>query len=456
MIVPLEDIATVSLGYKSLQNNFYYLNQATIETFGVEKRFLLPIRRLSDLSPTNYYQHPKEGLWLFNCRVAEADLRGTGALRYIDAMAEKPATERKQSGKTATIRETLSAQGGRTWYAPKAAPSRHGIWIRKAFNGVFAPFIFDSATLVDQRCNSVAPKEGLTDFEVAAVLSSSLFAYSLEVNGSSTLGAGALEAATKAVRTFPVVDPRAMSIADRATLVDLARTCWKGETTDWSQLRTTPTGGLRNLDAWLLAKAGATTTVERLHKDLLGIVHERLHVAKDKTKTVKTKRTDSIGTVAQPIADRMRKKLALRSIPESFLPNDKLDLRIDLGGAAVRRINLEPLLGEVDVAVKGIDGSDVFEIVVNSATGEMICRGLLANRNSFQVTSDRNAANAGSELLMQWLSEIDAEIDAAVFSSSLGTGYEDILRREIISRIGVDQALFLAHLPERLVIDVEK
>ena len=37
MFAELSSIAKVSLGYKSLQNNFFYLNQPTIDTFGVRK-----------------------------------------------------------------------------------------------------------------------------------------------------------------------------------------------------------------------------------------------------------------------------------------------------------------------------------------------------------------------------------------------------------------------------------
>ena len=44
------------------------------------------------------------------------DLRGTGALRYIEALADLSAAQKKQSGKSQTIREALEAQGGDIWY----------------------------------------------------------------------------------------------------------------------------------------------------------------------------------------------------------------------------------------------------------------------------------------------------------------------------------------------------
>jgi hypothetical protein len=88
MFTSLEGIATVSLGFKSLQNGFFYVSKATIDTYGIEKRFLVPILRLRrDLDSTSYQQKAKNKLWLFYCREQENDLRGTGALRYIEAMS---------------------------------------------------------------------------------------------------------------------------------------------------------------------------------------------------------------------------------------------------------------------------------------------------------------------------------------------------------------------------------
>ena len=234
MFVQLAEIATARLGYKSLQNGFFYVNQATIDTYGIEAKYLTPILMLRDLDATTYYQHPSDSRWLFNCREKRSDLRGTGALRYIEAMANRPATEKKQGGRPQTIRETLECQSGGLWYAPKARPAVHHIWLRKAFNTTFSPFLFSKAVRVDQRCNSVDALPGNNWKEVAAVLTTSLFAYSLEINGAAGMGAGALEAPTTKLRTYPVFDLAKLSPADRNRLVSLAEAVWAEETPiDW-------------------------------------------------------------------------------------------------------------------------------------------------------------------------------------------------------------------------------
>lgn len=103
MFTTLQSIARVSLGYKSLQNNFFYVNMATASTYGIEEKFLIPMLMLRDLGHVDYKQNPTPSLWLFACRENRGDLRGTGAWRYIEAMADRPAAEKKQSGKNLTI-----------------------------------------------------------------------------------------------------------------------------------------------------------------------------------------------------------------------------------------------------------------------------------------------------------------------------------------------------------------
>ena len=222
MFTELGKIATVSLGYKSLQNNFFYVNKATIDTYGIEKKFLIPMLMLKDLNASEFEQSPKPSLWLFACREKRGDLRGSGAWRYIEAMADRSAAEKKQTGKNQTIREALEAQSGGLWYSHKAKPSFHHIWLRKALNTIYAPFLFDKASLVDQRLNSISPDEGIDWKELGAALTSSIFAYSLEINGAASMGAGALEAPTKKLRDYPVFNVSKLKPAARKKLASLA------------------------------------------------------------------------------------------------------------------------------------------------------------------------------------------------------------------------------------------
>ncbi|MGI0133413.1 MAG: hypothetical protein ACREBW_00430, partial [Candidatus Micrarchaeaceae archaeon] len=319
MFVPLSALATVSLGFKSLQNDFYYVNKPTIETYGIEKRFLTPILMLKSLDGHKYLQSPKPDLWLFNCRDKKEDLRGTGALKYIEAMADRSAAEKKQSGKKQTIREALEAQSGGLWYAPKARPNKHHIWLRKAVDGVFAPYLFETASLVDQRCNSLSPSDGIEWKELAALLTSTLFAYSVEINGSASMGAGALEAPTTKLRAYPIFDIRTLSAKDRNSLVTLGIAVWNDSApVDWSDESALPGKALKKLDEWLLKKSKRNVSVDTLYNDLKAVCFSRVSIAKDKAKKVKKRKADSIGSVAESIAKAVAPKLEARNFPEDF------------------------------------------------------------------------------------------------------------------------------------------
>ncbi len=277
----LGQVGRVALGYKSLQNEFYYVDRATIDAYSIEARFLEPIVMLGDLDGLAYLQGPAEGRWIFLCRESEDALRDTGALRYINAMAGRTVAQRKQSGAGRTIREVLAAQGGGLWYGPKARPHPAHIWLRKAIDTVYAPLLFKAARVVDQRCNYVEPLDGLAWEPLAAVLTATTFAYALEVCGAASMGAGALEAATTRLRTYPVFDPRMLNTAEQAELVGLARVVWTQERPlDLGRADGRPGPGLLALDRWVLARAGGRLAAEQLYEDLHGSCDTRIRVAR--------------------------------------------------------------------------------------------------------------------------------------------------------------------------------
>lgn len=456
MFIPLSSLAKVSLGYKSLQNDFYYLNRPTIETFGIEDEYLKPVHMLKEFDSASFAQSPPTQTWLFYCRKREADLRGTGAQRYIDAVADRPANQKKQASKPQTIREALSAQGGNIWYAPKAQPAAHHIWLRKALDGVYSPFLFSQAEIVDQRCNSVEPVEGIGWEELAAILTTTLFSYAVEVNGAASMGAGALEAPTTKLRDYPVLDLNKLDRQQRSDLLLHARAVWRTSPVDWSAHKPAIPKALEEFDSWALDIIGSATSAARLHADLKDASDERRGLAKDKTKTRKTKREDNIAAVADTAVERIRTRFNSRRLPEDFVSPEALDTTIYIAPEDVHSIEMTPFIGETEVVVRRIDGSSLFSGVWNDATAETIVRAVLAGRSAFQIASDRVEANQANEAMIGWLVKLERDIEVAVSNSSLGTGYEEMLRNEIIKRLAVDRALFSLRLPRQLTVQVRQ
>ena len=217
----LGDYFDISLGYKTLMNDFYYLDPETIDVWSIEEKFLKPILRLSDLD-SDAYRQPKPGvIKLFYCTAEPGDLRGTGAGAYIDWASRQETGAKKQSDSTPiTWEEALEKQGGAYWWRPKAALKPTKIALRKAIDTVHAPFIFPEAVNVDQRLYTVKPKDSVDEGLATAYLCSSLFALSLEVNADLGLGAGALTLGTRSLIDLPCPDLATQVTAE--TLATLA------------------------------------------------------------------------------------------------------------------------------------------------------------------------------------------------------------------------------------------
>ena len=454
MFVPLSELAHAALGYKSLQNDFFYVGKDTIETYGIEKEYLKPIFMLRDLDAAKYMQAPTPRLWLFHCQEEEHDLRGTGAYRYIQTMSERAATQRKQSGVVQTIREALELQGGQLWYAPKATAHHHHLWLRKAFDGVFAPFIFKKNALVDQRCNSLSPVEGVHQDSVAAVITSTLFAYSLEINGSASMGAGALEAGTTRLRSFPVFDVRELDKDEHKTLKHLAQEVWDNEAPlNWTA---TPKPGkhLRALDQWLLARAGNPISLATLYKDLGSVCAERILVASDKTKTTKKHKNESISSVAKSIAETIARLLESRRFPEDFgalgVGHDVVS--ITAPRESIRKIELHPFMHTAELTLRGDGSEPLFQASLDMNVAEAIVRALLAGRSSFVITNDAKVAGAAVGEYLKWFGSIERKLEEGITNSALGTGYEEQLTAEVFKLLGINPLLTVKTLPQSIVL----
>ena len=452
MFVHLSKLSQVSLGFKSLQNSYYYVSQATIDTYRIEKRFLNPIVLLKDMNPNVYWQSQQSDQWLFDCRNSMSDLRGTGARSYIEAMSGRSATSKKQSGKNQTIRQALEAQGGRSWYAPKARPHKHHIWLRKAIDGIFAPYLFETAALVDQRCNSLVPDADIDWKELAAILTSTLFAYSVEINGAA-MGAGALEAATTKLREYPVVNIRALSSKDRSKLLLLADTVWKNESPiNWSGNSAEPGTALQELDAWLLHKLNRNVSTDTVYKDLRTVVLSRISVAKDKIKKTKKRSIDSTRDVAESITKTIQPKLQIRNFPEDFAQNVELNISFNFHRSSLSRITILPFMDRYEISILTKTGETVFKESLFQPVAEAIIRSILWGRSEFSVSYDHSAMLHAVSKFVGWVSTIEAEINLMIADSSLGTGYEDALRAEVFSQLGIHPMVGQNTLPTEIYL----
>lgn len=446
-VCPLGQIGRVSLGFKSLQNQFFYVSKETIEKFGIETGFLKPIFQLGDLQSDKYRQTQKSPLRVFYCKEKEVDLHGTGALKYIRAMEKVPAAEKKQTGKKKTIREALQAQtsAGGTWYMPKAQLHQMNIWLRKAFNTIYSPFIFDTPAAVDQRCNYVLPLETLDWRVVGALVTSTLFALSAESYGSVSMGAGVLELATTMVHGLRVVDVRGLKDEGAVReLVILAEKVWtETHPIDW-WVTGAPPQQVQELDKWFLSHMQTKVTLDRVYADLLATLKSRLTVAEDKGVQARKGEQLNVATVANGIAEAVRPLLESRNFPESFIENGASVATLDLTHCAKLDIECRPMMGEAMLLITNGSGDVLFEGQYPRSVAQVIAKALLMGRRKFSHPTEMVAADKVLETFSKWFPKVLEKIATGCGMSAVGTSYEDDVYRGVIAALHLDEHLSTA------------
>jgi len=306
-LVPMEKLADCHLGYKSLQNQFFYLDSQTIAKYGIEAEFLKPVYQLGDLQEDRFLQQSKARVFLFHCDRPETDLRGSGAFKYIRDMENKPATVKKQTGHITTILEALEQQGGTYWYGPKAIPQEAHVWVRKAFDKTYSPFLFDQPLVLDQRCNYLLPHQGISWQALASVLTSSIFALSIEAAGSASMGGGALEIPTTKLSKVMVPDIRQFPRNKLDRLTDLAKAVWEHDIPiNWRNSANQPSPYLRDLDEFLLNEVGADISPDDVYEGVRHTLSVRMKLVQEKARSKRLAESADIAAVARTILSNFK------------------------------------------------------------------------------------------------------------------------------------------------------
>ena len=361
-------------------------------------------------------------------------------------MAGRPAAAKKQSGAVATIRQVLEAQEAGLWYAPKAQTHSSHIWLRKAFGGVFSPFVFKKPAVADQRCNYIIPKKGIDWRELAAVATSSVFALALESEGGAAMGGGALEVATTQLRQLPVLDLRALGRGDRKQVVKLAQRVWAHEhPVDWLN-EPRPGKGLNELDLLLLDRLPGNVRLERLYADLEATCRARRTLADDKKTKKKAIRAENVTHVAKGITESFRERIDGLGFPEGCEPPGvpTSSYRFPTNGSL--HVECHEFMDTADVVVSTLQGQVLLDTKVPCAVGQVIVRSLLLGRRVFRAPTDEAGAEHALTAYKRRLQPVLEEMARACLESALGTKHEHGVFVETVRLLGIAPEALDVHL----------
>jgi len=217
---PLNTIAEVRFGIKTGANDFFHLTgiehkekqrieiQNKRNYYGeIEKDFLVPLIK-SPLEIKNYLVPPKltNKSWLFYCHKSKDELKGTGALDYIQ-WGEREIISVKQGRKMGSnvqgFASLASISDKGMWYSINHYPIPPLIWT-KSYHDKPGCFLNQADFYPDQRFYSIYPYNKVNIPLLLTYLNSSLVWALMEQAGNTNMGLGVLDTNVYWLKTIPI------------------------------------------------------------------------------------------------------------------------------------------------------------------------------------------------------------------------------------------------------------
>ena len=433
----LSDYCDVLLGYKSFLNDFFYLDAARIERFGVESEFLIPLYMLADLDHGHYRQTRAPKTWLFWCKREPHDLRGTGAGRYVDWGSQQMTVPRKQTAESVPWPQAPALSHSRHWYFPPAPTHPTRLAVRKGVNACYAPFVFDEPRVLDQRLYLMCPKGDLSFEVLAAYLASSLFALSLETNADLGLGEGVLTLGANNLRALPSVDLDVVEASPgRGEVTEAADALMECEPPEVRQLAEHPE--LRQLDQALVRALGFDPArAEELETAVIRLAEARLSRARQRSALTSQAARVDIQSVSDSVAQSLETWLKARQYPEDFMPGESTQ-RMNFPAGQLE-IALAPMLDTCRVVVHGENGT-ILDDTLNLHVAEVLLRALQMGRRVFSLPGTADAAIQALHGFSSLLEEFEDQFAQVVAATGLGDRHRDAV---------LSKALATLHMPLR-------
>ncbi len=285
--------------------------------------------------------------------------------------------------------------------------------------------------------------------EIELLRKHGIVSFSMEINGSISMGGGVLEAPTTKLRTYPVPDIREWTKAQRNQLVQLAEVVWKSsKPLDWTS-NEKPDKELLALDEFVLQCHATSVSSAELHRELFEAVASRYRLAKDKTGKQKKHRSESVASVAAAVSDKLRSFLESKLFPEGFSGGSVATEHFDMLGNEWSIIELHSMMGQTEVWIYSVDGEKI-QYTFPSVIAEIVALAIMLGRSSFDFPIDTKIAASVLDEIRMWLNTLHKMLEEAITATAAGSGYEDAVRVDVLAELGVHPSAFENIIPKRI------
>ena len=218
----LRDVAPPARGGTTRINEFFYVDNETIQQWDISSKFCWPLIKSPSETDTIRINLDDLGLKVFVCRKTKDELRAEGklgTLRYIEWGEQQEYRRGVQRGmKWPDGPWIKNRQPG--WYALPESETKHAqVFISMAYGDRHIASFSPIPLVADNRLYFLDPLNA-THSELAAILNCSITALFMELSGRVSLGDGALELKVEDARDYLLVpNLQQFSRADLSAIV---------------------------------------------------------------------------------------------------------------------------------------------------------------------------------------------------------------------------------------------
>ncbi len=303
----LDTVAEVNRGITSNNVEFFYLTDATIKHWNIEKEFVLsPVIYTPKEVPDISIDPSKMKFSLFVCDKPKKALIGSKALAYINA------------GEKRNFNNSLTFKGKEEWYSLGHVPStpcslfyaRQGTKFRVALNSTGIP--------ANDNLYTIAPKNSVKNDLLCALLNSFVFALGLEVNGRVNLGEGALKVQGFELGLTELPNPEEISEENKIAILAAFYKIYRRPIRDiFEEVKMKDR---QQLDSLVLSAIGLDPAkyLKPLYFGLTELVRERIDLATMRKKQKQAKPVRDVENLRETVTQELTDQ-GIKAFPHEFL-----------------------------------------------------------------------------------------------------------------------------------------
>jgi type I restriction-modification system DNA methylase subunit len=318
--VPLNTVADIRRGFTTGINEFFYLDKETINHWGIEKQFLVPVLKSPKEFDSILIDSKKLDNKVFICPKSKEDLKKAGyfgALKYIN-WGEKQQTKGRQKTEAGVPwPKTPSVVNKPLWY--NLGEIQAADFLCNRFFDLRFFFGYNPKKVIDDQTFYGAIIHNVNDVKIQSALVNTTINYLfVELLGRVSLGEGVLQYAVYEMEDLLTINPSTCNENDREKIINAFNKI--AERSVKPIFEEVKMKDRQKLDSLVLEAMGLDPEkyLQPIYDGLTELVRERIELAAMRKQKSKSKVIKDIAKLTEQVRDELVNS-GIKKFPDDFL-----------------------------------------------------------------------------------------------------------------------------------------